>query len=116
MPRPMQNQLSDSLPARPMDDIHGGGLELSQIFPGLLVAFLCVICGITYANNNVDQRETAMAIDAARARLAMAQAEQERLQLELATLRDPETLRATSEQLGLYARPTVIDLPAEPVN
>ena len=96
---------------RPVDTLHGGGLELSNLSGYFIVVLLLVICGLIHASNRLDRRETAMAIEAARVTLGHALAEQERLKLELATLQDPENLRIASEAVGITARPKVIDLP-----
>lgn len=96
---------------RPVDTLHGGGLELSHLSGYFFVVVLLVFCGLIHASNRLDRRETAMAIESTRVRLGAAIAEQERLRLELATLQDPENLRLAGESVGIVARPKVIDLP-----
>lgn len=99
--------------ARPVDNLHGGGLELSNLSGYFIVVLLLVVCGLIHASNRVDRRETSMDIEATRAKLGVAIAERERLKLELATLQDPENLRLASQAVGMDARPKVIDLPPE---
>jgi hypothetical protein len=98
---------------RPVDALHGGGLELSNLSGYFIVVLLLVVCGLIHASNRVDRRETSMDIEATRAKLGVAIAEQERLKLELATLQDPENLRLASQAVGMDSRPKVIDLAPE---
>jgi len=87
-----------------------GGVELSHLGRYLLIALVIAGTMIVGAWSRVDLRGTAVALGETERRLATAEANEARLQLELATLRAPARLRGQQESLGLTENVTVIDL------
>lgn len=90
--------------------LQGGGLEIRFLWRYIAVAALMAACALLSAWSRVDLVETAVALDQSRARYAEAAAEQERLQLELATLTDPHHLRAASTSLAFEGAASVVDV------
>jgi hypothetical protein len=91
--------------------VAGGGLEIRFLWRYVAVAALMAACALLSAWSRVDLVETAVALDQSRASYAEATAEQERLQLELATLTDPHHLRAASAALAFEGAAHVVDVP-----
>jgi hypothetical protein len=91
--------------------LHRGGLEIRYLWRYIAVAALMAACALLSAWSRVDLVETAVALDQTRAALSTAAAEQERLQLELATLTDPHHLRTASTALAFESAVSVVDVP-----
>lgn len=92
--------------------LHGsGGLEIRFLWRYVAVAALMAACALLSAWSRVDLVETAVALDRTRASLSRAAAEQERLELELATLTDPHHLRAASTTLAFEGAASIVDVP-----
>jgi hypothetical protein len=89
----------------------GGGLEIRFLWRYVAVAALMAACALLSAWSRVDLVETAVALDQTRARFAEATADQERLQLEFATLTDPHHLRVASTALAFEGAAHVVDVP-----
>jgi len=85
-------------------------VELSHLGRYLLIALVIAGTMMVGAWSRIDLRGTAVALGETERRLATAQADEARLQLELATLRAPARLRGQQESLGLTQDVTVIDL------
>ena len=90
--------------------IDRGGLEIRFIWRYIAVGALMAACALFSAWSRVDLVETAVALDQTRDRFARASAEQERLQLELASLTDPHALRVAGESLAFDATVSIIDV------
>ena len=91
--------------------LQGGGLEIRFLWRYVAVAALMAACALLSAWSRVDLVETAVALDQTRASLSRAAAEQDRLQLELATLTDPHHLRSASTTLAFEGAVSVVDVP-----
>jgi len=91
--------------------LHSGGLEIRFLWRYVAVAALMAACALLSAWSRVDLVETAVALDQTRAAYGEAAAEQERLQLELATLTDPHHLRTASAALAFEGADSVVDVP-----
>lgn len=116
----MSNHPTSSRPAvvTPVSPVlHGasanaaGGLEIRFLWRYVAVAALMAACALLSAWSRVDLVETAVALDQTRDQFAEATAEQERLQLELATLTDPHHLRTASTALAFEGAVHVVDVP-----
>ena len=112
MPRP-------DLSARVATDLRGrsqlerpdlGGVELSYLGRYLLIALVIAGTMMVGAWSRIDLRGTAVALGETNRRLSTAEANEARLQLELATLRAPARLHGQQESLGLTQDVAVIDL------
>lgn len=86
------------------------GLELSHLGRYVLIGAVIAGCLMVSAWSRIDLRGTAVALDEVERAHASAEAEQARLQLELATLREPARLRSQASALGLSNEVTVVDL------
>ena len=96
-------------PVQPV--LHTGGLEIRILWRYAAVGALLASCALISAWSRVNLIETSVALDETRAALSRASAEQERLQLELATLTDPHNLRNASTELAFEGAVSVIDVP-----
>lgn len=87
-------------------------MEVAQLGRYVLIAALAGICALMAAWTRIELRETAVSLDLAERRYASAQAEQARLRLELATLRDPARLERLGEAMPLDPNVKVVNVPA----
>ena len=85
----------------PIRTAEAGGIELSNLWRYLAVALLVGACALLSAWSRVDLVETSYGLDQADARLAEARADRARLDLELATLKDPAWLIRAAGELSL---------------
>lgn len=97
-------------PTAPIQAVEAGGIELSNLWRYLAVAMLIAACALLSAWSRVDLVETSYALDMANAHLANAHADQARLELELATLRDPTWLSRAAGELALSNSVPVVDV------
>lgn len=91
--------------------IDRGGLEIRFLWRYVAVAALMASCALLSAWSRVDLVETAVALDQTRDALSRASAEQERLQLELASLTDPHALRMAGNSLAFDGTVSIVDVP-----
>jgi len=105
---PRTNRPAIVAPVSPVID--RGGLEIRFIWRYIAVAALMAACALLSAWSRVDLVETAVALDQTRSSFARASAEQERLQLELASLTDPHALRAAGDSLAFVGTVSIIDV------
>ena len=94
-----------------LEALHVGHVEVDRLGRYLAVAALVAACLLVNAWSRSDLRRTSMDLDLAAARFENARAEQARLRLQLATLRDPARLDLAADQLLLTAPAAVVDLP-----
>lgn len=87
-------------------------MEVAQLGRYVLIAALAGVCALMAAWSRIELRETAVSLDLAERRYASAQAEQARLKLELATLRDPARLERLGAALPLDPNVKVVNVPA----
>ncbi len=95
----------------PIEALEGGGLELSHLWRYLAVAALVATAALLAAWSRVDLVETSVALDSVEARLTAAEEENQRLQLELATVTDPAYLTEAAVTLQLAKDVHVVDVP-----
>lgn len=89
-------------------------VELSHLKRYVAIAALAGACALLWAWSRIDLRKTALALDLAERGYTAAQAEQARLKLELATLRDPARLERMGVALQLDRAVNVVLVPAAP--
>lgn len=87
-------------------------VELSQLTRYVGIAALAGICALLWAWSRIDLRKTAVSLDLAERQYDAARAEQARLKLELATLRDPARLERVGATLNLDREVPVVVVPA----
>ncbi len=87
------------------------GIEIRFIWRYIAVAGLVAGCALLSAWSRVDLVETSVALDKIRVSHSRATAEHERLLLELASLKDPHTLRDVSTTLAFDGTVAVVDVP-----
>ena len=88
------------------------GVELSWLGRYAIYAGLAAVCAMVAVWSRIEMRNLAMEMDKAHRAFGVAQAEQDRLQLELATLRDPRVLSERAQAMELVDTVQVIELPA----
>ena len=94
----------------PIEGLDSGGIELSHLWRYLLVATLTTGCALLSAWSRVDLVEISVALDQVEANLIDAKGEQNRLELEVATLTNPHYLAQVATNLELEAGVPIIDL------
>lgn len=87
-------------------------VELSQLTRYVGIAALAGVCALMWAWSRIDLRKTAVALDLSERQYDAARAEQARLNLELATLRDPARLERVGAALNLDREVPVVVVPA----
>lgn len=87
-------------------------VELSQLSRYVGIAALAGLCSLLWAWSRIDLRKTAVSLDLAERQYDSARAEQARLKLELATLRDPARLERVGATLYLDREVPVVVVPA----
>lgn len=87
-------------------------VELSQLSRYVVIAALAGVCALLWAWSRIDLRKTAVSLDLAERQYHAARADQARLKLELATLRDPARLERVGATLNLDREVPVIVVPA----
>ena len=95
-----------------IEGIHTGGIELSHLWRYLFVATLTTGCALLSAWSRVDLVEISVALDQVEASFSTAQGEQNRLELEVATLTNPNYLAQVATNLNLEAGVPIVDLSA----
>lgn len=86
-------------------------VEVSHLTRYVAIAALAGACALLWAWSRIDLRKTAVALDLAERHYAAAQAEQARLNLELAALRDPARLERLGDTLVLDRTVNVVVVP-----
>ena len=76
------------------------------------IAALAGLCALLWAWSRIDLRKTAVSLDLAERQYHAARADQARLKLELATLRDPARLERVGATLNLDREVPVVVVPA----
>lgn len=84
------------------------GVELSRLTRYLALGAVFGLCAMLHAWSRIDLRETAVALDVAETKLMSANAEQQRLKLEYAALRDPARLGALGDSVSLDSNVPVV--------
>lgn len=110
---PGQSALPDSL-RRAVRVAIPDDVELSRLGRYLGIAAVFGLCALLHAWSRIDLRETAVALDVAQTKLSTANAEQQRLKLELASLRDPARLGQIGVTMYLDTHVPVVAVPAAP--
>ena len=95
----------------PVGEVSQADVRLLLRFGGVLLVFALAMAVQLWARMEV--RRTAVALDAARSAVALAEIEQDRLLLERTTLRAPGRIRTAAEEMALAAPVAVVDIPAE---
>lgn len=103
LPAPLRRSVRVALP----DDV-----ELSRLGRYVFIAGVFGLCALLHAWSRIDLRETAVALDVAQSKLSAANAEQQRLELELASLRDPARLGQMGIAMALDSHVKVVPVPA----
>lgn len=91
---------------------HHGHVEIDRLGRYIAVFALIGACLLISVWSRIDLRRTSVDLHRAAAAYDTARAENARLQLELATLRDPTRLHQASTTLGLVGTVPVVDLAA----
>lgn len=104
IPRPAPARLAG------LDASHKGHVEIDRLGRYLAVFALVGACLLISAWSRIDLRRTSVELHHAAGAYERAQAENARLQLELATLRDPTRLQQAAVPLGLVSTVPVVDL------
>ena len=86
-------------------------VELSHLGRYMTIAALAGLCAMLSAWSRIDLRETAVALDSAERHYDAAQAQNARLQLELATLKDPSRLSRAEANVSLDRTVKVVSVP-----
>ena len=94
----------------PIEGLNTGGIELSHLWRYLFVATLTTGCALLSAWSRVDLVEISVALDQVEASLIDAKGEQNRLELEVATLTNPHYLAKVASNLELEAGVPIVDL------
>lgn len=95
-------------PVAPM--LHAEGVELRYLWRYGAVAALMVACALLSTWSRVDLVETSVALHKSRSAHRSALAERQRLTLELASLRDPQTLEGAAAAMSLDNTVPVVEL------
>ena len=95
-----------------IDASHAGHVELDRLGRYLAVFALGGACLLINVWSRIDLRQTSVELHRAAASFELARAENARLQLELATLRDPTRLHHAATTLGLDRTVPVVQIPA----
>lgn len=98
--------------ASTLSSVRPDGLELSNLGRYLVVAVLVTVCGLLFAWSRIEMVEISSDLGGARTKLAIAEADGARLDLELAALTDPTHLSRAASDLALTGDVPVIDLPS----
>ncbi|MCK6503316.1 cell division protein FtsL [Myxococcota bacterium] len=104
LPRPVPARLAG------LDASHQGHVEIDRLGSYLAIFALVGACLLISAWSRIDLRRTSVELHRAAAAYESAQAENARLQLELATMRDPSRLQQAALPLGLVPNVPVVDL------
>ena len=86
-------------------------LELNHLWRYALVAIVAACCALFSAWSRIDLVEISVALDQSQADLKRAEADRARLELELATLKDPTHLSTASDELQLSDSVEVVPVP-----
>ena len=97
----------------PLQALELRGLELHHLGRYVLVALLLTVCFMLSAWSRIDLHSTAMELGSVQTKRDDAQAERARLELELASLVDPQWLNAAASELSLQPG-VVVDVAARP--
>ena len=101
-----------TLESRPFIAMTSDGLELSHLGRYLVVAVLVTTCGLLFAWSRIEMVEISSELGVARTQLATAEAEQARIDLELAALKDPAHLSRAAANLALTSDVEVVNVSA----
>lgn len=94
----------------PVKPLTVDGVEINKLTGFALIAILAMLCAMLYIWSRTDLRETALALSNAQTQYNTVMAEQERLRLELASLRNPQWLTVASDVLVLDASAEVVEI------
>ena len=95
-----------------LDARHVGHIEVDRLGRYLAVAALVCASLLINAWSRIDLRQTSVDLATANRSFKTARAENARLRLELATLRDPARLQEVATTLDLDATAVVVDVPS----
>ena len=86
------------------------GLELSELRQWMMWFIAVAVWWFITAHSTLERRKIALELHTARVRLNKVQQQNHRLNLELASIQDPEQLSKTAAALGFDQTVTVIDI------